>query len=444
MNRRRFIRQSAWLASGAALLPWTLTGCKPTAYFDDSINGEVIIIGAGTAGLYAGELLILQGAQVKILEASNRWGGRLRAVPEATGAATTWEKKRIHGQFSVLFDLAKHAAIPLAPPPLQEMYYFNGRLNTPNEAIENTFFLEMLQGVASFETYDSADISALEYYDALGLSENTTHIFNVLTGQVNGTSADRISSLGLRKQHELRSSGPSDFEVKTGDLEQALGEALPSALAATTFDSTVIAVDYSADMITVTTADGTAHTCDKLLITVPLQVLQSGSIAFTPAIPQAHVTAFNRIGIDHSYSAILKAENPLWPEGTTSLYGPGSMQRFDVSNDGWIYAEASGRQADDITGIFGEPATVIANDLRNILGDDSLTFTEITVHHWLGNRSYDRPGTGNARSVLAQSISNKLFFAGEATHTGGHHGTIHGAMETGLRAATEIITALQS
>jgi len=444
MNRRCFIRQSAWLASGAALFPWALTGCKPTAYFDESINGDVIIIGAGAAGLYAGELLIRQGAQVKILEASSRWGGRLRSVPEATGAAAAAEKKRIHGEFSILFDVAKRDGIPLAPPPLQEMFYFNGRLNTTAEAIENTFFLEMLQGVASFETYESADISALEYYDALGLSENTTHIFNVLTGQVNGTSADRISGIGLRRQHELRSSGPSDFDVTTDELEQALANAMPSALAAITFDSTVIAVDYNADKVTITTADGTTHTCDKLLITAPLQVLQSGSISFTPTLPQAQATAYNNIGIDHSYAALLKTESVVWPEGTTRLYGPGSMQRYDVNNEGWIYAEASGKQADDISAVFGEPATVIANDLRNILGDDSLTFTEIAVHHWLGNRSYDKPGTANARNVIAQPIAGKLFFAGEATHTGGHHGTLHGAMETGLRAAAEIITALQS
>jgi monoamine oxidase len=41
---------------------------------------------------------------------------------------------------------------------------------------------------------------------------------------------------------------------------------------------------------------------------------------------------------------------------------------------------------------------------------------------------------------LADSISGKVYFAGEATHTGGHHGTLHGAMESGLRAAMEILT----
>ncbi len=49
------------------------------------------------------------------------------------------------------------------------------------------------------------------------------------------------------------------------------------------------------------------------------------------------------------------------------------------------------------------------------------------------------PGTGNAREVIAQPINNKVFFAGEATHNGGHHATVHGAMETGLRAVNEIL-----
>jgi len=70
--------------------------------------------------------------------------------------------------------------------------------------------------------------------------------------------------------------------------------------------------------------------------------------------------------------------------------------------------------------------------------------TEGAIHQWVGNRSYDPPGIGDARNVLATTVNNKLFFAGEATHTGGHHGTMHGAMETALRAVTEIMNGSTS
>ena len=70
--------------------------------------------------------------------------------------------------------------------------------------------------------------------------------------------------------------------------------------------------------------------------------------------------------------------------------------------------------------------------------------TDSAIHTWQGNRSYDAPGVGNAREILASSVNNKIFFAGEATHTGGHHGTLHGAMETALRAVIEILNSSSS
>lgn len=442
MNRREFVSKTGWIVSGAMLVPVLFSGCKPSDFFSGTTEGEVIIIGAGASGLYAGELLIRQGVKVKILEATSRWGGRLRSVPAADQSGI--EKRIVHGQFSVLYDLLKHNGLNMQAPQLQEMFYFNGRLNTTAEAVANTFFLETLNAVASFEAYEGADIPALEYYQALGLSDNTSHVFNVLTGQVNGTSADRISGVGLRKQYELRTSGPNDYEISTAMLEQAMASVLPNAVKSVSFNSIVSSIDYSGNKIALVTTGGESYACDKLLITVPTDVLKGGSIAFSPALPAAHLAAVHAIGIDHAYAALLKVENPIWPAGATRIYGPGAMQRFDVRDDGWVYAEASGKQADDIAAIFGDPALIIAEELGNVLGVESIALSESAVQYWSGNRSYDKPGTANARSALAESVAGKLFFAGEATHMGGHHGTMHGAMETGLRAANEIITALRT
>jgi monoamine oxidase len=55
--------------------------------------------------------------------------------------------------------------------------------------------------------------------------------------------------------------------------------------------------------------------------------------------------------------------------------------------------------------------------------------------------SYIPVGGLDAQAQLGQAIGNTLFFAGEATNTEGHHGTVHGAIATGLRAAREIIAS---
>lgn len=68
-------------------------------------------------------------------------------------------------------------------------------------------------------------------------------------------------------------------------------------------------------------------------------------------------------------------------------------------------------------------------------------------HNWQtdpfsrGAYSYGIVGGDGAERALAKPINGTLFFAGEATDTGGHNGTVHGAIASGHRAAAEIIRA---
>jgi len=442
MNRRRFLHHSAWLAAGAIAAPSLFSSCKKTDLFDkNAFKGEVIIVGAGISGLYAAELLIQQGVKVRIIESSSRWGGRLLSIPDAPGEWRDVEQKLVQGQFSVLYDLLINKNIPLEAPPLQELFYFNGRLNTPQEATQNTFFVDMLDVVAGFNDFSGADISALDYYNALNMSENTTHIFNVLTAQVRGTSADHISAVGISKQHQAWTAGDKNFRVPTSKIEDALESAFARALENITFDTTISAIDYAQAKINLTTSTGEILTADKVLLTVPLDVLQNGSITFTPNLEDKRLLAAERIGIDHSYCALMKLDTAQWPLGTTRIYGSGVVQCFDVNDDGWVYAEASGTQADNIAAIFGDVLETFKNALDFVIPGAASHVTEGTVQHWNGNRSYDAPGTGNSRAIIAAPLAQKLYFAGEATHTGGHHGTLHGAMETAWRAVYQMLEA---
>ncbi|MFN5620210.1 MAG: flavin monoamine oxidase family protein [Flavobacteriales bacterium] len=440
MNRRDFLHRSAWLGAGSVMLPLWLNACKKTTLFDQpAFQGEVIVVGAGISGLYAAEILQSQGIKVTVLESSNRWGGRMRSVPEASQSAKEQEKRLIQGEFSVLYDLLRQQQTPLTPPSLQELFYFNGRLNTAQEAMQNTFFMDMLQAVAGFNHYDGPDIAVLEYYDALNLSENTTHIFNVLTAGIHGTSGDRISGLGLYRQHAHWTAGTTSFEVSVNALETAVEKTFAKALSTVVYEQRVASINTTGNRIVVVTDTGTEYTSDRILLTVPLDVLQSGAIAFEPALPESTTTAFSAIGIDTAYAALMKSNNKLWADGTTRIYGSGIVQRFDVNDAGWIYAEASGKQAQDIDAVFGETSATIIQSLEGILPGIASTMEEAHVQRWSGNRSYDKPGTGVARTQLTSPISRKIFFAGEAIHTGGHHGTLHGAMESALRATLQIM-----
>lgn len=440
MNRRNFLRQTGWMAAGTCMLPAWLQACKKSEWnTDNAFSGEVIIIGAGLAGLYAAEMLLKQGISVKVLEATNGWGGRMRSLPVASEASSMAQNRVIQGQFSVLYDVLQQTQTPITAYTENNLYYFNGTLNTETEANQNTFFQEMLQAVESLNTFNGADITVQEYFNASAVSGNLSAASNVLTALPLGTSYDRISALGIANQYEKWSAGKTKYVVSNSNLEQAFKQVFASALNAVQYATPVTTIEYSGSRIILTDALGANHECDRVLLTIPLHALQIGSIAFSPALNVSKLASINSIGIDMSYCALFKLSAPLWTVGTRRVIGSDIVQSFEVNDEGWVYAEVSGTQAAQLASIFGDPLTIIQDQFNQLFPGAIDQITEAELHQWSGNRSYDPPGLGNARSELAQAINNKLYFAGEATHTGGHHGTMHGAMESALRAVTEIL-----
>ena len=181
----------------------------------------------------------------------------------------------IQGQFSVLYDVLQQTQTPLIPYTENNLYYFNGALNTEAEANQNTFFQEMLQAVESLNTFNGADITVQEYFDALGISTNLAAVSNVLTAQPLGTSYDRISALGIAKQYEQWSAGIAKYVVSNSNLEQAFEQVFANALNSVQYATPVATIEYSGSRIILTDTLGANHECDRVLLTIPLHALQN-------------------------------------------------------------------------------------------------------------------------------------------------------------------------
>jgi len=97
---------------------------------------------------------------------------------------------------------------------------------------------------------------------------------------------------------------------------------------------------------------------------------------------------------------------------------------------------------------------VATRNLAQILGLPDARLKETLLDYHFHDWSRDTFGSGvysytpvhrfGARIELSEPIQQTLFFAGEATNTFGEHGTVHGAIGTGLRAADQIANALSS
>jgi len=453
MNRRKFIQQSTISAAGMLLLPYFLSSCKKEALFEGkSFAGKVIIVGAGAAGMYAAYLLHRQGVDVTIIEASGKYGGRIRSQDLLADFPIELGTEKVRGERSSFYDLLLASGAEMLTSIPANFYYFNGGLKSEIDATENTFFTGMKQILIDIDDYSGADVTADSYGSSSGISDNVKHIFNGLLGNEFGSSNTRLGMYGVREVREKWSAGSDEFILKHKSLLSVFEEQFSEIIDKIILDTQITAIDYSGSKIALTDSAGNSFEADKVIMTVPLPVLKDGDITFTPALPVSHTSAYQKIGMDRGIKIAMRFDENVWPESATHIYGNGYVPFFEVvsangrsSNDHVLTAFANGENAEYLSGLGDDMITTILAELDTLFGDASGHYIDHVMQDWgaepfiRGAYSYPKPGIGNAREVIATNIQGKIYFAGEATHTGGHFGTVHGAMETGLRAVTEIL-----
>jgi lysine-specific histone demethylase 1B len=119
-----------------------------------------------------------------------------------------------------------------------------------------------------------------------------------------------------------------------------------------------------------------------------------------------------------------------------------------AQNDNVLLAFVMGEQAEFLTSLGSDSAITQAllEELDLMYnGQASTSFLASHVENWTTNPfiqgaySYSTVGMGNARSIAAQPIDKKIYFAGEAMNLNGHHQTVQGAVETGYREVIQLL-----
>ncbi|MFM9985752.1 MAG: flavin monoamine oxidase family protein, partial [Flavobacteriales bacterium] len=316
------------------------------------------------------------------------------------------------------------------------------------QATENTFFNNMMDLIDSLPDYAGNDITAASW--GVGINNNVIHIFNALIGNENGTSIDQIGMYGLLQQYQRWTAGEENKWLANTDMLSLFEKAFEPIIGKTVLNEPVTSIDYTGSGVTILTSNGAEYAAEKVIVTIPLNMLKLPSITFNPPLSNERITALNKIGMDRGMKIILKFDERVWPENTGSLFGDGLVPEFWATGvgrgtDNIITAFVTGPNVATLQALGENLIPTVLAELDTLIGDASLHYVDHHVQNWSaqpyvrGAYSFGLPGMGNAREVIAQPINNKVFFAGEATHNGGHHATVHGAMETGLRAVNEIL-----
>ena len=217
-----------------------------------------------------------------------------------------------------------------------------------------------------------------------------------------------------------------------------------------------VAVQWRRGAVRIETIAG-AYQAPFAILTLPLGVWQAGAVAFEPDLIDKRDAA-SRLAVGEVIRISFRFRERFWERLTPNMM-------FLHSDDatmptwwsaaaadaplltGWAAAHAGG----SLSGLSREEVRDRALDaLGRILSTNPRPFVDTWhTHDWqsdpmsMGAYSYIPAGEMDAPGRLAAPVEDTLFFAGEATNTEGHGGTVHGAIATGRRAARETIAALR-
>lgn len=230
---------------------------------------------------------------------------------------------------------------------------------------------------------------------------------------------------------------------------------LPSIKDKIKFNEVVTSVDYSSEKVNVSTSTSNFQ-ADKVIVSVPLKVLQDGDIEFTPSLPQAKATAIKKVEVWEGFKAFF--------EFGEAFYGEGHEFAINPKTDGEkiYYNAAYGQQSSkNILGLFvvGKPAQqfisksdedvkkMVLAELDGLFNNKATTnYIKHMVQDW-NNEPYIKGGylsdyaDWKTVRTLGEAIENKVFFAGGAYTDGEDWVSVHVAAKS-AKTAVETIKEL--
>ncbi|HVZ71246.1 MAG TPA: NAD(P)/FAD-dependent oxidoreductase [Polyangia bacterium] len=425
---------------------------------------EVIILGAGVAGLAAARDLTASGVRVLVLEARDRVGGRVLTRHTPDGPVELGAEF-VHGAVEETLSVARDAALPLresnrdAPPDEpDEDAHDDARDDGPGD------FFSALDAVLARARADGPDESIQELVDRVDLPPETKAACLSFVRGYHAAEPARMSVRSLLKNTaaDERPGANRQFRFVRGydGVVAALRGRIAPALGEVRLGVVATAVSWTRGRVVVATSTGEALTAPKLVVTIPLGVLKAGALPFSPRLPEKE-DALARLEMGDAERVSLAFSTDEWAAprhfggGGFLFTGEPPFPVWWVSRPGpipVITGWAGGPNARALRGL-DEGARVAAaiTALASGLGVDEEHLRRDLrggfSHDWLadpfarGAYSYAGVGGSEAGDALAVPVEDTIFFAGEATQSDGQNGTVHGAIASGQRAARLVLAA---
>ena len=436
---------------------------------DSHVESDVLIIGAGAAGLAAARALSITKLNVRVLEARNRIGGRINThLDPQLPAPVELGAEFVHGKPPETLKIVERTRLTLGEVPNVHWYFRDAVLSRSNE-----FWSKIETVMEELDEETGSDQTFAGFLDDYSRRHAVTGIRTMANLYVEGfhaAHADRISVKGLIKTNRAAAEIDDDKQFRPLEGYIAIAQKLHDEAVeqGTSFHLGIVVreVEWSAGTVTVIAEGGERFKARRLIVTLPLGVLQSGNVTFTPQLT-AKDEAARKLAVGHVVKVTLRFRERFWDDLTLPTE---DGKQSELKDFAFIHApdelpptwwtQLPARTPVLIGWAGGTRAERLSTASQDALRDRSLealshifavppnfledSLVDFYTHNWtadqfsLGAYSYIPVGGLEAQAELATPVEDTIYFAGEAINTLGHHGTVHGALASGLRAAREI------
>jgi len=469
-GKRRTLKNLA-AAGTIASLPAALAGCAAPARKD----ADVIVIGAGLSGLNAALLLQDQGFDVLVLEGSSRVGGRVFTLddqphkPEAGGSEFSLVS------YARILDMIRRLQLEIVPwrgTDVRFAYFVNGELvaeqDWPTSAANqisvaaarpvppmfiSTQFIPQPVPLSSMSAWlepegRQYDVPLGDYLAANGADDE---VLRLIASRNNSAELNDMSALWrMRSDKFAEAFGGLDQLRNLGGGMSRLPEAMANEIKrGVQLNAAVTALQTSAAGAQVTTAAGQTLSADFAVCTVPLTMLRD--IAVRPALPATQAKAVAEIPYDDHMEVYFDVLEPYWEvDGlASSLWTDNELGLVlhisDGDTLGYLWLAVSGKGGEAIHAlpqdeIFARLTAELITARPSLEG----RIKPMVIQNWSkyawnqGHVAYRAPGQITEFGDVLSQPHGRIHFAGE--HTAVLNSGMEGAMESGERAAIEIIT----
>jgi monoamine oxidase len=401
-----------------------------------------VVIGAGAAGVAAARWLAAARVPTVVLEARSRVGGRawtLRGAGQPLDLGCGWLHSADENEWAAVAATVGFTLDRTPPPwgvrrrtigfPPAELEEFR--------AASERFFDQLHAAETSLPDRPASDF--------LEPGNRWNPLLNSVSTYISGVELDQVSVHDLNNYHD---SG-TNWRVTEG--YGALVEAYAAPLDVR-LDCPATLIDHAGKRLRIATPNGDIA-ARAAIVAVPTSMLAREVLRFSPALPDK-VAAADKLplGLDDKFFLHVEHADDLPVE--TRIFGardrPTGTYQLRPFGRPVIECYFGGSLARDLEADGGDAFARLAIDqiAAHLGADIRKRLSPIFGSAWgsdpwaLGAYSYARPGDAGARTVLAETVEERLFFAGEACSVN-DYSTAHGAYRTGETAAEAVLSAFE-